>query len=38
VVIVEAHLEFFKQHPFVVLIGMVSARIETEGEKVCLLV
>ena len=33
VVIVEAHLEFFKQHPFLVLIGIVYAGLGAEGQK-----
>jgi hypothetical protein len=36
VVIVEAHLEFFKQHPIFGLIGIVYARLGAEG-KGCLL-
>jgi hypothetical protein len=35
VVIVEAHLDIFKQYP--ILIGIVYARLGAEGEKVCLL-
>jgi hypothetical protein len=38
VVIVEAHLEIFKQHPILLLICMVYARLGAEGDKVCLLV
>ncbi len=38
VIIVQAHLEFFKQHPTFVVLVVVIARIAAKREKVSLLV